>query len=62
MNRHNVKELIVAQLDPEEVVDVLSLGTEQLLYHLDDVVNEAIENGLFDYLLMMHDGEDDVDL
>jgi hypothetical protein len=59
MNRHELKPLILEQLDPEELVDILHLGTEQLMYHLNDVVEEAISNGVFDYLLLMDEDDEE---
>jgi hypothetical protein len=55
MNRQKVKDLVIEQVNPEELIDVLGLNTEQLLYHLSDIVDESVSNGHFDYLLIMND-------
>ena len=46
----HIKELIQEQVDPDALVEILGLSTEQLMYYLDDCINEAIDNGTFSYL------------
>ena len=45
-----IKEMIKEQVDPDLLVELLDLNTEQLMYYLDDPINEAIDNGTFNYL------------
>lgn len=46
----DLKQRIKEQVDPDLLIELLDLNTEQLMYYLDECINEAIDNGTFSYL------------
>lgn len=51
-----LKELIKDGLDPDELVEILNLDTEQLMYYLDDCIEECQDK--FQFLLGPEDEGD----
>ncbi len=48
MNDVELQELIISNLNPEELVDILGLTTQDLCYELDDRITECKDK--FEYL------------
>lgn len=57
MYREIVIDTIKYQVDPDELVDILGLSTEDLLIHLEEQVLDAIDQGKFSYLEIDYEEE-----
>ncbi len=58
MYKEIIIDAIKYQVDPDELVDILGLSTEDLFIHLEEQIFDAIEQGKFSYLEIDYEEED----